>query len=163
MRQTALFLATLLTLGPPPSAARADTVFLSQVATCTGRLSALLEQHWETDDPREAETRKIHAHMTDLLFAVVTPDTERDARGMRSDAKLRFRALLQRLPDGEPESRADRMARDKALRDIRNCASMILSRSEVEAWLVTDHNSATTISAEPVRASSLHVLDSEIK
>jgi hypothetical protein len=130
-----LLIASVFLAGVWHTSLRAETPTLMSVATCTGRLSALLEYQWAVRDPRADKTEQVRDHMTDLLFAIMTPETDRLGRAYRTEAKQSFRSLLDRLPLDDPASKAGRMASHMARQDIALCAALILPRDEIEPRL----------------------------
>jgi hypothetical protein len=88
-------------------------------ATCTGRMSALVEHHWlmsRNPDAVEAEYRA----MGDVLAAVVTPEAGAQAMGWRVAAKVAMRAMLMRA-----DLQGDRAAADRAAVLIGECRRLI--------------------------------------
>jgi hypothetical protein len=80
-------------------------------ATCTGRLSALMEHQFLTDGPASDRTRDQRDAMADLLDAVTPAGAARHLMALRVDAKTAHRALLEQAHFGpDPDRRAARLA-----------------------------------------------------
>jgi hypothetical protein len=75
-------------------------------ATCTGRLSALMEHQWLMQDRGADRTEAMRDAMAGLLGAVVTPDTEVRAMSLRIEAKVAEAALLGTASFGAPDQAA---------------------------------------------------------
>jgi hypothetical protein len=133
MTRVLMLFAVALSLGGTSGSLRADPALLAQVATCTGRLSAYLERHWAGDLQGAERVAALHAHMTDLMFALVSSDSEdRVSRDQRTDAKLSFRALLARSPSDYSSPRAAQMAQRKIEQDLRSCAALAVPRDRID-------------------------------
>lgn len=119
---SAVAVAALLALAAPLRAApEGPGGLLADFATCTGRMSALVEHRWlMARDPAQAEAE--HAAMGDVLDAVLTPDTAIRAMEWRVTAKAAMRALLQRA-----DLQNDTAARDRAAVLIGQCRRLILA------------------------------------
>lgn len=135
MVRIALGFITLLFSAHLALAAPAVDPLLRQAATCTGRVSAFLEQQWVHDDPRATRTEMLHAHMTDFLFALVTADTDRVARRLRTEAKTSFRILLSNATKAPTATRLATLAEAKAKQDLQACLGLILPRDDIDAAL----------------------------
>ena len=142
MLRFALTLAFMVPVCGLAPSARADTSFLSQAATCTGRLSAYLELHWAHDDPRADSIATLHRHMTDLMFALIREDTDRLGRTLRTEAKVSFRALLVAAGSDAAAPKQRQLATLKARYDLRTCAALIRPDAEVDAALGLSENGA---------------------
>ena len=94
---------------------------LTHFATCTGRLSALVEHQWRTDGPASEATARQRDAMADLLAAVTPPDAAIPAMALRLEAKAAHAALL-----AQAHHRGDRAAQAQALRLIEPCRAMLL-------------------------------------
>ena len=110
-------------LGLPVSAGQGGlpTDPLTHFATCTGRLSALVEHQWRTDGPASEVTARQRDAMADLLAAVTPPDAAIPAMALRLEAKAAHAALLAQAHHGR-----DRAAQAQALRLIEPCRAMLL-------------------------------------
>ena len=67
---------------------------LTLFATCTGRLSALMEHQWLTDGPQSEETARTRARMIGLLETVMPPGAGAEVLHRRIEAKMAQAALL---------------------------------------------------------------------
>lgn len=109
---------------PPAQAMSGDP---TQVfATCTGRLSAMMEHQWMFDGPGSETTKAQRAAMIGLLDAVMPPGAGREVLARRIDAKMAQAALLTRAtfnPDPEDAGRALRLARVR----VAECTGLLLS------------------------------------
>lgn len=114
----------LLALACPAGALPADPE--ARFATCTGRLTALLEHQWLMQDPAAARTLVLRDAMADLLLAVADPGGSAAARALRTEAWAQEAALLARAAFGEGGT---------ALRAGRAAAAQI---GECEALLLID-------------------------
>ena len=135
MERIGFVIAVLLSLSASSSALRAGNDLLADVATCTGRISALLDLQRASGHPKAQQTAVLHAHMTDLMSALITPESDRQARAVRAQTKRGFKILLARVPSGDDAPRAARMASLQAQANLRTCAALILTRDETEKWL----------------------------
>lgn len=102
-----------------------ETSLLTTIATCTGRLSAVLEHHWLTRDDRAKKTARLHAHMTDLFHALIDDDSDRQARLVRAQSKDAFLALLRRAHRRVPDRMA-RMAAQRVFVKFRQCTLLVV-------------------------------------
>ena len=106
----------LMALAAPVHAAPDMT---SVFATCTGRLSALVEHQWlMTRDPAQAEAD--YAAMGDVLEAAADPALSGRVMGWRVSAKVAMREMLQRA-----DLQGDAAARDRATALIAECRRLI--------------------------------------
>lgn len=110
---------------PALSQGQASTSLLRQFATCTGRLSALMEFQFMTDGPASEITRARRDAAAALMAAVTAPDEARQALAWRIEAKAAQAALLQRATFGTDRRFAVR-ARRLALRQTAECEAMLL-------------------------------------
>jgi hypothetical protein len=92
---------------------------LIHFATCTGRLSALVEYQWRSDGPASEDTARQRDAMADLLAAVTPPEAGMQAMALRIEAKVAHAALL-------AQARFDRRAQAQALRLIGPCRGLLL-------------------------------------
>jgi hypothetical protein len=91
-------LALTLALSPPAAAwaqTHATQDQLHFFATCTGRLSALMEHQWMFDGPASDRTKDRRDAMLSLVEAVARPDDSRRVLLWRVEAKHAQAALLQ--------------------------------------------------------------------
>ena len=80
--------ALVLTLTLPGAAAGQGLPDpLRHFASCTGRLSALVEHQWRTDGPASEATARQRDAMADLLAAVTPPEAVIPAMALRIEAK----------------------------------------------------------------------------
>lgn len=112
-----------LALVPPVSAGQGALPSdpLTHFATCTGRLSALVEHQWRTDGPASEGTARQRDAMADLLVAVTPPDAAIPAMALRLEAKAAHAALL-----SQAHRTGDSGAQRLALRLIAPCLAMLL-------------------------------------
>ncbi len=95
---------------PLPATAGEDPLRL--FATCTGRLSALMEHQWAVDGPASETTRQARDLMADLAEAATPPGSEAQAMAWRVSAKAAQAALLARATYGaDAQGRAARPGR----------------------------------------------------
>lgn len=66
-------------------------------ATCTGRLSALMEHQWLIGSPDADRTQHRRAQMETLLFSTMAKGTGRLVLARRIEAKFALAALLTRV------------------------------------------------------------------
>ena len=112
-----LFRATalMLSLAPTGAAWAADGLSddpLYLFATCTGRLSALMEHQWIVDGPASDRTRADRDAMLTLVEAAMRQGAEVQVMAWRIEAKVAHAALLaqSRSPDAAQAQRAERRA-----------------------------------------------------
>ena len=81
-------------------------------ATCTGRLSALMEHQWIVDGPASDRTRQDRDVMLTLVDAAMRQGAEVQVMAWRVEAKVAHAALLaqSRSPDPALAVRAERRA-----------------------------------------------------
>lgn len=114
-------LALVLALSPPPAAwaeSHAAEDQLHFFATCTGRLSALMEHQWMFDGPASDRTKDRRDAMLSLVDAVALPDDSRRVLLWRVEAKQAQTALLQQAAfgTGQAAKNAQRMS-DRLMQD----------------------------------------------
>ena len=119
LRTLLLWFALVLPVSAGPGALPTDP--LTHFATCTGRLSALVEHQWRTDGPASEDTARQRDAMADLLAAVTPPDAAIPAMALRLEAKAAHAALL-----AQAHRSGDRAAQVQALRLIEPCRAMLL-------------------------------------
>ncbi len=91
-------------------------------ATCTGRLSALLEYQWLVLDPDADATEARRDAMAELLAAAMPPEGASRAMDLRLQAKAaEAQLLLQAL------GRNGAWALALAKRQVANCTALLLS------------------------------------
>ena len=96
-------LALMLALSLPPAAWAESHAAKDQLhffATCTGRLSALMEHQWMFDGPASDLTKDRRDAMLSLVEAVALPDDTRRVLLWRVEAKHAQAALLQQAAFG---------------------------------------------------------------
>ncbi len=102
---------SLALLAPAFPAFAQTTPDADYFATCTGRLSALMEFQFLTDGPASDATREQRDAMAEILDALTPPDQTARLMGLRVDAKWAHRALLEQARFGpDPDLRAARQA-----------------------------------------------------
>lgn len=111
LRATAL----MLSLAPSGAAWAGDGLPddpLYLFATCTGRLSALMEHQWIVDGPASDRTRQDRDVMLSLVDATMRHGAEVQVMAWRIEAKVAHAALLAqaRSPDAAKAKRAERRA-----------------------------------------------------
>ncbi|MEY4984865.1 MAG: hypothetical protein RIR62_3131 [Pseudomonadota bacterium] len=106
----------------PPALAQ-TTPDAEYFATCTGRLSALMEHQFLTDGPASDATRDRRDAMAEILDALAPPDQTARLMALRVDAKAAHRALLEQARFG-PDP--DRRAAGQADRLIAACTGLLL-------------------------------------
>lgn len=109
-------------VGPAPAQHQSD--LLPLFARCSGRLSAFMEFQWLMQDPGSDVTRQQRDAMTDLLEAVVQPDTAVQAMDLRLHAKVALADMLNRT--AFDPAHAD-WARQRAVALLAECTSVLLS------------------------------------
>ncbi len=113
-----------LFLGPGVAMSAQDDL-VTTFATCTGRLSALMEHQWLMDTSRADDTRARRARMIDLLAAVTPPGQGRAVLARRIEAKFALAELLTRASFGSDRDQAEQAS---ALVDVHiaACNSLLL-------------------------------------
>jgi hypothetical protein len=91
-------------------------------ATCTGRLSALLEYQWLVQDPGADATEARRDAMAQLLAAAMPLDGAARAMDLRLQAKVAEAQLLQ-----QALGRNGAWALALAKRQMANCTALLLS------------------------------------
>lgn len=94
-------------------------------ATCTGRLSALMEHQWLTGDGDADRTQSRRADMIALLEAVMPPGQGRAVLATRIDAKIALAELLTRVSFGRDRRDATWAAGQVDIQ-IAACNSLLL-------------------------------------
>lgn len=94
-------------------------------ATCTGRLSALMEYQWLVQDPRSALTEVLRDQMSDLSQAALPVGGEVRAMDLRLQAKAAEATVLQQALFGRRD-RAD-WAAAQAQHQLDSCTALLLS------------------------------------
>lgn len=112
-------------------AGQMDTVTRT-FATCTGRLSALMEHQWLLSDGAADTTRAQRAMMIDLLQAAMPRGTEREALALRIEAKQAQHNLLMQASFGQDRPAA-RQAAARALQLLRGCTALIGTETALRA------------------------------
>jgi hypothetical protein len=91
-----LCLAGCLSVTAGPAEALRLDAMTRTFATCTGRLSALMEHQWLLS-PTEADVTESHRRqMIELLQAVMPGESARDVLSLRIEAKVALSVLLTR-------------------------------------------------------------------
>lgn len=112
--------ALALTLALAPTGARADAAQdqLHFFATCTGRLSALMEHQWMFDGPGSDITKDRRDDMLSLVEAVARPDDSRRILIWRVEAKHAQAALLEQAAFGTgPTAQTAQRQSDRLMQD----------------------------------------------
>jgi len=94
-------------------------------ASCTGRLSALIEYQWTHDTAVVDQTIAQRNAMVTLITAVMPPDAGRDVLLMRVEAKHAQAALLQRATRAATPAEA-KWAMQRADALLQDCTSVLL-------------------------------------
>lgn len=121
-------LTTVAIFAAAPAAAFTNSVDqqLQFFATCTGRLSALMEHQWNYDTASVDVTTAQRAEMIDLVSAVMPSDAGRSVLLMRVDAKHAQAGLLRRAAlNTDPQDAAWAKARAEAL--LQECTSVLIA------------------------------------
>ncbi|WP_341365582.1 hypothetical protein [Yoonia sp. BS5-3] len=99
---------------------------LHYFATCTGRLSALMEHQWMFDGAASEQTKRQRASMIDLVTAIAKPDEGRQVLHWRLMAKHAQSVLLTRATfNDDPADAAWAEARAVSL--TQECAGLLTS------------------------------------
>lgn len=120
-------LFTVFLLGAAPAAAltTSDDPQLRFFATCTGRLSALMEFQWTYDTASADKTQSHRSEMITLVNAVMPADAGRDVLLLRIDAKHAQASLLRRaVINADPSDAAWAQARADEM--LTECLSVLL-------------------------------------
>ncbi|MEO1734416.1 MAG: hypothetical protein AAFR45_12435, partial [Pseudomonadota bacterium] len=95
-------------------------------ATCTGRLSALMEHQWLMDGPASDHTKAQREALIEIIDAILPPDLGPQVLTWRIEAKMAHAVLLTRATFGEnPKDTA--YARKLATRHVAECNAALLS------------------------------------
>lgn len=116
-------LCALLSLAAP---AEASDDLATTFATCTGRLSALMEHQWLMSDAAADATRARRAQMEALLLSVMQPGAGERTLARRIDAKAAMAALLARV-DFNDNPADSAWAATRVELQISACDSLLLS------------------------------------
>lgn len=122
LRALALVVA-LAPFGPAGAETDAATEQLRFFATCTGRLSALMESQWMFDGPASDLTKDRRDAMLSLVEAVALPEDARRVLLWRVEAKQAQAALLQQAHFGQAQ--AAETARRLSDRLVQDCTAAI--------------------------------------
>ncbi len=95
-------------------------------ATCTGRLSALMEFQWMFDGPLSEQTEAERARMIDLIDTIMPPEKGRDVLAWRINAKYAQSRLLTRARFAS-DSHDATWAAEQSERMISECRALMLS------------------------------------
>lgn len=114
---------TLIALGAP---AEAEEDIVATFATCTGRLSALMEHQWLMSDAAADVTQARRAQMESLLFSVMLPGAGERTLARRIDAKVAMAALLTRVDFNDDPADAA-WAATRVEIQIAACDALLLS------------------------------------
>jgi hypothetical protein len=117
-----ILLIPLLQALPLCAQARDDTLRL--FATCTGRLSALMEHQWLMQDPGSDLTRTERDRMIALLEAAAPPEGQVQAMNWRVQAKSAQAALLAKAGFA-PDPAQAAWARARAGQLVAECLSLL--------------------------------------
>lgn len=122
-----IFLAfAALLLAMPAGAMPSGDTQLRTFATCTGRLSALMEHQWMFDGPGSEQTARARAQMVDILDAMMPEGRGRDVLAWRVEAKMAHAMLLTRAVFAQDRAEA-RWAAQTADRLTAECRAFLLS------------------------------------
>lgn len=120
-------LGTALLTQPAPSLALTDDP-AHLFATCTGRMSAVMEHQWLTDGPASEITQALRDGHLALLEASLTADQAEDALNWRIEAKAAQAALLSLATFGpDPATRLRASLRAEEL--VSACSALLLGQS----------------------------------
>ncbi len=111
---------TLLAPAPPLCAQPSDPMHL--FATCTGRLSALMEYQWLVQDKGADATEMARDAMAQLLDAAMPPDDRVHTMDLRLQAKAAEAQLLQ-----QALTRNGQWALALAKRHMADCTALLVS------------------------------------
>jgi hypothetical protein len=95
------------------------------LATCAGRLSAVMEHQWMFDGPASEVTAAQFQAVVEILDAITWPDQRRAVMGWRIEAKVAHRALLSSAALGTNPDRAA-TASKQAQQLLAPCTAMLL-------------------------------------
>lgn len=119
-------LCALLSLSAGTTAAEADDRLLHQFASCTGRLSALMEHQWLMGHADADKTQAWRNTMASLLDAIQPQGAGRMVLSLRIEAKMAQASLLQRAVFNDDPADAAR-AQQQSEVAIATCASLIIT------------------------------------
>ena len=118
---------SLITLVQAPAlCAQTPDKVMPLFATCTGRLSAVLEFQWLMQDPGADRTQSQRDAMADLLAAVTPPALRVRAMQLRIEAKVAAADVLARGRFAQNPGVAGR-ARARATELLAACTALLLS------------------------------------
>ncbi|MHA6263917.1 hypothetical protein ACXYMO_12005 [Arenibacterium sp. CAU 1754] len=123
--KTMLRALVLVLMAPSAGIAGQTTDLATTFATCTGRLSALMEHQWLMGAPEADETERRRATMETLLVSVLAPGEGRAALAKRIEAKFALAKLLNTLTFGDDPKRTA-WARNRVATDIGACNALLL-------------------------------------
>ena len=115
--------AQSLSLDAAQTSTHSDPVRL--FATCTGRLSALMEFQWLVQDPHSGPTEVLRDQMADLLAAALPKGEGVRAMDLRIQAKMAEAALLNEALFGRKDRQAWASAQAQHL--LSRCTALLLS------------------------------------
>ena len=98
---------------------------LPMFAACTGRLSALMEFQWLTQDPGADRTQVLRDAMADLLEVVTPPEARVRAMSLRIEAKAAAAVVLRQARFSRDAVLA-RWAQVRAARLVADCAGLLI-------------------------------------
>ena len=129
LRRLAVGLCLILLAPAPPICAQTLPTAnpLRLFATCTGRLSAVMEFHWLMQDKAADATEGLRDQMTELLAAVPQGDAV-TAMDPRLQAKVAETALLSEAAFGQDLTRAG-YARIRAQALAGECTALLLAQA----------------------------------
>ncbi len=99
---------------------------LYRFATCTGRLSALMEFQWLTDGPASEETQRLRDSMIELIDATMPTGEGHKVLAWRIDAKAAQSKLLTAAHFGPNKDQAT-WSMERAMQQIGECRALLLS------------------------------------
>ena len=113
-------------LAPKPTAAGVMDDPLYRFASCTGRLSALMEFQWLTDGPASEETRQLRDMMIELVEAIMPQGQGPKVLAWRIDAKAAQSKLLTSAYFATDSDQA-LWSMARATQQIDECRALLLS------------------------------------
>lgn len=99
---------------------------LYRFATCTGRLSAMVEHQWLMSDPKSDATAALRDDMVQLMDAAMADGQAQQAMAWRLEAKVAAAALLRRAAFGQDPALA-RWSQRRAVELVDGCRAIILA------------------------------------
>ncbi len=127
LRKYRLGLMLALNLGVQATGATAQTADpLYPFATCTGRLSALVEHQWMMSDPGSDASAAVRDSLSALTEAVLAEGQRRQAMEWRLNAKIAAAGLLNRATFVSDSVQAAR-ASQRAAAMIEACRALVLA------------------------------------